>query len=278
MSSPLVSVIVITYNQAEYIKKCLEGIFLQKTKFSFEIIISNDNSTDISHEIISDVLKSNNNYIVRYFNHSVNMGPVKNFIWTINQAKGKYIAICEGDDFWNDSLKLQKQVSILDAFSEYSFVCGAVDIIDENNEFVGERFSFKNDFEIDSKYLLYNNHISTCTVMLRKEYLNLDDIVPGINFLDKFLWLGLLNKGSCYFINDTLASYRIHSGGIYSKLKAHQKSLKRLQDYSKMKRIFPELKKILNRRMRSNILIGLLSSIKHFQFKRSLEILAFIYK
>lgn len=275
-----VAISMVTYNHENFIDEAILGVLNQKTDFEFVLVLSDDSSPDKTPEICREFARKYPNKII-YKEFNNNVGMVGNWKWNMERCfefQTEYIAICEGDDIWTDPLKLQKQADILDAKPEYSMVCGAVNIIDEKSEFVRERFSFEKDFDIDSNYILHNNHITTCTVMMRKDSLDLNVIVPGINFLDKFLWLSLLSKGSCYFINDTLASYRIHSGGTYSKLKVYQKSLNRLQDYSKMKRIFPDLKKTLSRRIKINIFTGFLSSVRHGQLVKSVHILSFLYK
>ena len=279
MNNMKVSVIMMTYNHQDFIEDAIKGVLMQKTDFDFHLIVSNDVSNDASHEVIENYLVKHpqKDKVTNYY-HLENKGMVGNALWCINQSQSEYIAICEGDDIWTDPYKLQKQVEILDKNPEYSMVCGDVNIVDEQGKFVRRRFSFEKDFGIDSNYLLKNNHITTCTVMIRKSSLDLSVVVSGINFLDKFLWLSLLSKGSCYFLNDVLSSYRIHSGGIYSKLREYQKSLKRLEDYSKMKRIFPHLKSVLNKQMKSNVKMGILSSIKHRQFKSFVRIITFLFQ
>ena len=106
-----VSVVMITYNHEKFIKEALESIFSQKTNFHYELIISNDCSTDNTDEVIKKIIdKNENGSLINYTNHHKNKGMIPNFLWSIQQAKGKYIALCEGDDYWTDPYKLQKQV------------------------------------------------------------------------------------------------------------------------------------------------------------------------
>ena len=112
---PLVSVIMITYGHEKYIEEAIRGVFLQKTNFPLELIISNDKSPDSTDEIIKNIIKSApENISVNYIQHLENIGMLPNFISTLKMAEGKYIAVCEGDDYWTDENKLQKQIDFLE--------------------------------------------------------------------------------------------------------------------------------------------------------------------
>src|SRR5690554_6846745 len=124
---PIVSVCVQTYNHEKYIKECLEGILMQQTTFPFEIILGEDESSDGTREICKAYAEKYPD-IIRLFLRSrkdviyVNKRPTGRFnlLENLKVTKGKYVAICEGDDYWTDPLKLQKQVDFLEGNSEYS--------------------------------------------------------------------------------------------------------------------------------------------------------------
>jgi glycosyltransferase involved in cell wall biosynthesis len=115
----IVSVITITYNHESFITQTIDGILKQKTTFRIEYIIADDCSTDNTCGII-------NNYVVKYpelirfISSKNNIGAVDNEQRALEAAKGKYIAICEGDDYWTEPLKLQKQIEFLENHPEYS--------------------------------------------------------------------------------------------------------------------------------------------------------------
>lgn len=112
---PKLSVCVITYNQAQFIEDTLEGILTQETDFDFEVIISDDHSTDDTSTIVNNYIqKHSKGNKINYIKHEENLGVTKNFFWSLAQCKGAYIALCEGDDFWLDPSKLQKQVDFLE--------------------------------------------------------------------------------------------------------------------------------------------------------------------
>jgi len=121
---PLVSIICITYNHAGFIRNAIEGFLIQKTDFLFEIIIHDDASTDGTQAIISDYLIKYPNLFIPILQKENQFSKGKKILaeLTFPLARGKYIALCEGDDYWTDPLKLQKQVEFLEANPDYGMV------------------------------------------------------------------------------------------------------------------------------------------------------------
>lgn len=212
-SSPKVSILTIAYNQEKYIRQTLESFIMQKTDFKFEIVISDDCSTDKTPEIIME-------YARKYpdiFNTTLrkkNIGSWQNFLGVLKEARGEYIALCEGDDYWTDSDKLQKQVNFLDDNSDYALCFHPVRVIFDNNE---EKESVYPDIKDRSKFtvreLLQHNFIQTNSVMYRRQkYENMPgDIMPG----DIFLHLYHAQFGKIGFIDRVMSVYRRHPGGIW---------------------------------------------------------------
>ena len=116
---PLVSVFMITYNHEKFIAQAIEGVLMQKTNFPFELIIGEDCSTDRTREIVVDYAQRFPE-IIKPILHEKNVGMKSNMNTCMQACSGKYTAICEGDDYWIDSLKLQKQVGFLEAHSDFS--------------------------------------------------------------------------------------------------------------------------------------------------------------
>lgn len=131
MSSPMVSICSITYNHAPFIRQCLDGFLMQQCNFPIEIIINDDCSTDGTTEIIREYAEKYPDKIFPIF-HEENLysqgvrGMFQKFVFP--KARGKYIALCEGDDYWTDPLKLQKQVDFLESHPDYSMCCHAVQL------------------------------------------------------------------------------------------------------------------------------------------------------
>jgi glycosyltransferase involved in cell wall biosynthesis len=115
MEIPLVSVVTITYKHEQYILDTVKGVLNQETDFEVEYIIADDCSPDDTQKVVSEFLENHPKAAwVKYTRHEENKGMNPNFVWALNQCRGKYIALCEGDDYWTDPLKLQKQVDHLE--------------------------------------------------------------------------------------------------------------------------------------------------------------------
>lgn len=108
MEKPIVSICCITYNHESYIKEALDGFVMQKTNFPFEIVISDDCSKDGTREIIAEY-KAKHPNLIRDVSPKKNMGAIPNFLYVQKEAIGKYVALCEGDDYWTDPYKLQSK-------------------------------------------------------------------------------------------------------------------------------------------------------------------------
>lgn len=210
--NPLVSVKVITYNHAEYISKCLDGILMQKTNFPFEIVIGEDCSTDGTREIVFDYAKKYPDTI-RIITSDENVGMMKNSRRVFLAAKGKYIAFCEGDDYWIDPLKLQKQVDFLEANPDYGMV--HTDLHEYNTVkktwrkdiWKGNDYFQSGDI-FNSLFIGRSTGIYTCTAMVKKDILlnNIDDFFKmNLAMGDSFMWLTMAGWGKVGYIDHATA-------------------------------------------------------------------------
>lgn len=210
----IVSISCITYNQAAYIRECIDGFLMQKTSFPFEILIHDDCSTDGTTEIIQEYAEKYPDIIKPLYeteNQYQNGKPAGSAVWNFPRAKGKYIAICEGDDYWIDPLKLQKQVDFLEANQEYGMCYGKVERYNEKKRCVtgisgNNRCSFKD--------IIKANQIPTLTALFKKEFFNsyVEKILPDANnwkMGDKPLWLWISLNSKIFFMNEVLGVYRI---------------------------------------------------------------------
>jgi glycosyltransferase involved in cell wall biosynthesis len=241
-NNPKVSVVCISYNQQNFISQTLEGFVMQKTNFEFEVIVADDYSTDQTSEIIRDYAKRFPN-IIKPVLRKKNLGVHQNLFDALNQAKGRYIALCEGDDFWTSPEKLQKQADFLDKNQDYSVCFHPVKVFFEQSEEDDAIFpdpAEGNDFTISK--LLHQNYIQTNSVMYRKKtYIDMPlEILP----LDWYLHLYHAQDGKIGFINEVMASYRRHSDGIWwdgENNNQHKLWIKRANGYLGL---FKELLKI----------------------------------
>lgn len=215
-SGPLVSILCITYNQQKYIQQTVEGFLLQKD-ISFEVLIHDDCSTDGTRDLIEQYAKKYPKLIKPFYEES-NQYSNGDFRFVNNlflAARGKYIAWCEGDDYWLDSLKLKKQVDFLDKNPDYAVCFTAARIVYEDSsepDRISPSGGSKNDFSL--KRLLRDNYIHTCTVMYRARD-DYDSLADSILPQDVYLHAFHAREGKLGFVNEVTAVYRKQAGGIW---------------------------------------------------------------
>jgi glycosyltransferase involved in cell wall biosynthesis len=213
MSKPKVSVISITYNHEKYIREALDGFVAQKTDFNIEVIVADDASTDKTPSIIREYAKKYPN-VFKPILREKNIGAVKNFYGAIRAAKGNYIALCEGDDYWTNPRKLQIQANFMDRHPKYAICFHSVRVFFEEDE-VGESIfpATRNRTEFTIESLLNDNYIQTNSVMYRaQDYQKMPEhILP----LDWYLHLYHAQFGKIGFINEVMSAYRRHPEGLW---------------------------------------------------------------
>lgn len=220
-----VSVVMITYNHANYITQAIEGVLIQKCDFEVELIVANDNSPDNTDDVIINYLSKKvipNNIIIKYTKHKINKGIHPNFVWATEQCKGKYIAMCEGDDYWTDPLKLQKQVDFLEANEDYVLIHSDIYLKNGNDEYITSVRNTiskiirrpKNKYSNIVKNLVKGNYIMTVTVLAAKNALfetlrNIDKDDNQVTIIDYTLFLELSKLGKMHYQEEKTAVYRI---------------------------------------------------------------------
>ena len=131
---PKVSVCMITYGHEKFIEEAINGVLMQECDFVVELIIANDCSPDKTDAVIQNILCNHPRASwIKYIKHDKNLGMMPNFIFAMQECKGKYIALCEGDDYWTDPSKLQKQVDFLEANSDYVIHSGVAQLMKKKN-------------------------------------------------------------------------------------------------------------------------------------------------
>jgi glycosyltransferase involved in cell wall biosynthesis len=208
---------MITYNHEKYILDALNGIFKQKFNFNCELIIYDDCSSDNTENIINDHLKLNKNKLLSiiFKKNTSNIGFSRNFYSALVNCKGKYIAFCEGDDYWTDPCKLDKQVNFLEENREYNLCYHDVLILNEKGIFT-KNFINKTNKHITSKYDLavWGNYIHTCSVVVRNINI-LEEFNTEINLCDYISYMQFLKDGKIKKIEETMGVYR-YGGGVWS--------------------------------------------------------------
>lgn len=216
--SLMVSIIVVTYNQERFIEQTLLSLVNQKTKFDYEIIIGDDFSTDGTRDILVSFENKFSGLIKLNFNE-INLGIVGNWNSTIRLSKSKYIAFCEGDDYWIDNYKLQKQIDFLESNTNYGMVC-----TDYNKFFEKDRSIKKNCFKIEKyakevhflNYVYDRSTIATATVVLRRDLFDqYEKEIPETlrikwKMPDSPFWLFILNKSRIAVLPDVTSCYRVN--------------------------------------------------------------------
>lgn len=207
--SPLVTVICITYNHEKYIAEAIESFVRQKTNFNLEVLVHDDCSTDRTAQIIKEYEKKYPGIVKGYFEeenqYSKGISPT---LLMFSQASGKYIALCEGDDFWIDENKLQMQVDYMQKDEECSLCFHASKVINAKDG------SFMNSMRLNNidgivpceKIILNRNKFSTASMLFCKKYI--EEYPRQLGCYDYVLKLYLASKGHTYYINKEMSVYR----------------------------------------------------------------------
>ena len=214
--NPLVSVHMITYNHETYIAQAIEGVLIQETDFPIELIVGEDCSTDRTRGIVFDYQRKHPD-MIRIITSDKNVGAPKNGLRIYKACRGKYIAICEGDDYWTDPYKLQKQVDFLEANPDYGLVHTEYDeLINKTGRRILNQHSRKSGHIPQGdvyEQLLYANFIATCSVCLRKDlivrYVDHVFLQQSIIQGDFFIWLEVAQRSKVGYINESTATYRV---------------------------------------------------------------------
>lgn len=211
-SDIMVSVKCMTYNHGKFIRQALEGIVTQKTNFKFEVIVHDDASTDGTAEIVKEyaekypdlikaTLQKENQYSKRINISMTYMYPA---------MKGKYVAVCEGDDYWTDTNKLQKQVDYMEAHPKCTLCIHNADIVDVNGKKTGEIKACQNSgiVSCDNVILGGGGFCATNSIMFPR-YLIADPPDYIVNFGIDLVWqMFLAGKGETYCFSDFMSAYR----------------------------------------------------------------------
>ena len=260
-----------TYNHSGFITDAMNGFCMQHTNFPFICVIVDDASNDGEQNIISEYLfknfilesedqtqeteeahikyarhKQNANcfFLIIYLkeNHYSQRKP-KDHIWQEWTKSTKYVALCEGDDYWTDPLKLQKQVDFLEKHPDYTMVCNRSKLYSERKKtIIGENYCYNHDRTITTKDVIYRSglFISTCSVIYRK---NLKDNYPDYCLKcavgDYPLQIMAAMKGKIYYFNDAMSVYRIQNSNSWmGKQKWHSADERNLRRIDSMINMF----------------------------------------
>jgi glycosyltransferase involved in cell wall biosynthesis len=237
MGNPVVSVCMITYNHESYIREAIEGVLMQKTNFPIELIIGEDCSTDNTRKIVREYENKYPEIIVAQYPET-NRGMMKNFTTVLQSARGKYIALCEGDDYWTDPLKLQKQVDFLEENPDCSFCFHASKTIRNNNPVnylihKPKKIPADNKFEIKNAILNGGGFMATNSMVFHREHiLKRPDWMNKSTVGDLPLMLHLASKGKIGYIDNVMSVYRVMSSSNSWSASMKNRALRKKHHYT----------------------------------------------
>ena len=300
MDNPLVSVLIITYNHEKYIAKAIESVLMQNTDFGYEILIGEDDSSDNTRQICKEYAAKYPDEIRLFLNDRKNVIYIEgqppgltNIVNLLKKASGKYIAICEGDDYWTDPHKLQKQVDFLEKNSDYVITTHLIQVVNDAGgnvslnicPGVGKSTFYQRDCLFGTQFhantwVFKRNALFPLPQLLDKKIVGADDV----------LITHVLRQGKGYFFNKKMSCYRLHSGGTWSQHPNLLKILNMLYYNILSRRVYKQYKQEYNKHIirldcqiaerlnKNNVVQFLIQGIKVSNFNVSFLInIIFIY-
>lgn len=212
-----ISICVLTYNHELYIKECIDSILQQEGEFTFEIIIADDFSTDNNRSILASYQASHPD-LIRLILPDENRGVMNTVSVLMKAASGKYIALCEGDDYWIDNQKLAKQKAVLDANPNYSMVCTNRYICEQDGRLVADRAYMKEVYTIED---IVNGFIPGTQTMMLRNFDSLPVFLARNNRYysgDRYISYFCSLLGDIFRLQDFTSVYRRTASGIWSQI------------------------------------------------------------
>jgi glycosyltransferase involved in cell wall biosynthesis len=238
----MVSICCCAYNQQDFIDAAISGFLLQQTNFRFEVIVHDDASGDATARIIAGyqarypriikaILQKENQFQKK-------VSPLLCHIFPL--VRGKYIAICDGDDYWTDPQKLQRQLEALEADHNAVLCHHNVYVLNQatGRQTVKHKTAVQPVVSLDD--LINANKFATLSVLFRAEFI-LPLPLPStmVKYLDRAFWLLLLQHGYAIYIDQIMAVYRQHEGGIYSGVSGTRKLIERIASFQYVCEVSP---------------------------------------
>jgi len=223
------SILLVTYNQEEYIRECLHGILMQQTPFDHEIVVADDHSSDATRSIIAGMLVKSG-LIYTILPSSRNLGMRKNYKRGYAACKGEYIAVIEGDDYWTDPARLEKHVTFLDAHRECMMSFNRIIAFNqETRRFHLKDWTLSDDFEyITSSQLAMGNRIGNLSAcVFRKTAIEkLPSDLFEMGAADWLMGLAIGEFGLLGKLKEPMSVYRVHNKGLWSGKSQRDKNKK----------------------------------------------------
>ena len=221
-----VSVLIVTYNHAEYIASAINSVLMQEVSFDYEIVIGEDASTDGTRAIVLEFEKEYPDKIRALLRDPVDaetdraagVGGKGGFVKGLQACKGQYVALLDGDDYWTDPHKLQKQVDFLDSHSDFAICCHNVSMLFEDRSIEPANLFPPDQKEISTiEDLFFSNVIPTCSVLFRRGlFAELPDWFYTMKIGDWPIHILNAQHGGIRYFPEAMAVYRVHQGGFWS--------------------------------------------------------------
>ena len=226
LSEPFVSICCMTYNHENYIRQCLDGFVMQQTTFPIEILVHDDASTDSTSVMVKEYEEKYPHLfrcVYQIENQFAKQNAFVNII--LPMSRGKYIALCDGDDYWTDPHKLQKQVDLLEAHPECSMAVAKTDVY----RLKDGQFHYQQTFGGEEKDLLYFDDIykgcyfhTSTYVIPKKNYIAVEKYRDKIVHGDTSLRFILIDIGPFVFLRETVSVYQVTGEGSWSSLNSYE--------------------------------------------------------
>lgn len=276
-TKPLISIFMSTYNHGTFIEEAIRGCMEQNTEYPFELIICDDFSTDGTREKATAWAKKHANIVLSFQDH--NTKGIRNMMQGLSLARGKYLAICEGDDYWTDPEKLQTQVSFLELNPEFSVSCHRVRLLysgdipqPEQPQFIYKDCTADEDrikngiFYADE--VVDNYYMHTSSMVFRWKFRNgLPKKFRSRMLLDHFLLLLHAADGKIKYFDKDMSIWRRHASG-YSWAQLHDKGLFFQREGDDWITCYREIDAFFHKRfhlqIRERLLLALRSLVNHY--------------
>lgn len=215
MAAPRVSVVVLTYNHAAFIGQALDSVLMQQVDFAYEVIVGEDCATDDTRRIVQEYAQRYPD-IIRPIYQPSNGGMGHNLRVCLAAARGEYLAPLEGDDYWTDARKLQKQVDFLAANPEYSMCFHEVKVTNADGSHVFGTTSNEAEYTFETLLASERTVPMTCSLLMRNHLVDLPEWLFTMPTMDYPLVILQGEQGKLKLLPETMSVYRKHPGGVWS--------------------------------------------------------------
>ena len=214
MEQVMLSIIVTTYNHEKYITKALDSILMQKTKYSYEVLVGEDASTDNTRAVLKEYEKEHPGvFTIFYRETNLNNTDCPNEWDLFLRAKGKYLIVLEGDDYWIDENKIEKQINFLESHPDHIAVSHKCIVVDENNVPKQEKYPQCKAKEYTLMHYICGIYPGQLTTLMHRNFMIQDlldysllekNLMPG----DKVTYFTMITNGKVHCMKETMSAYR----------------------------------------------------------------------